>query len=199
MSRRLIAAASSDRALGEAQAAGAQPHLLDRLLAGDIEHALPGTRRARRRPAAAGSICRSRDRRRAAPPRRAPGRRRARGRARQCRWRRAAAARPRRPAPRSPAAGRRPPSPREAGAGLRRFLAMVFHSPQVSQRPTHFGGDARRRLADEAGSGLGHARQPRLSVSTCRAMMRLLHLAGAFVDAQRADLAIELLDLHADA
>ena len=33
---------------------------------------------------------------------------------------------------------------------------MVFHSPQVSQRPAHFGGDRAAGLADEAGGGLGH-------------------------------------------
>ena len=95
MSRTLVAAASCTGASRDAEPLGAQPHLVERFLARDIggtPPACPMPRRAPQRPAAAGSICRCRDRRRPAAPSPAPGRRRRPGRTRRCRSAGAAAA-----------------------------------------------------------------------------------------------------------
>ena len=157
MSRRLIAAASSSGRVGHAQPAGAQADLLDGFLAGDVQHAAAGAREARRPPAAAGWTCRCRDRRRPAPPRPAPARRPAPGRVRRCRWgarrrfgaageadelRRACPRRPWRPGP---------------GRGAIASSTMVFHSPQASQRPAHFGVTAPQDWQTKREVGLANA------------------------------------------
>ena len=82
------------RRVGDAEPRGAQPHLIDRLFAGDIGSASPPCVGERgERPAAAAWICRCRDRRRPAAPSPARGRRRRRGRIRRCRSGAAAAPR----------------------------------------------------------------------------------------------------------
>ena len=54
------------------------------------------------------------------------------------------------------AAGRRGALAAGPGRAAIGFLgSMVFHSPQVSQRPAHFGRDGAAGLADEAGGGFG--------------------------------------------
>ena len=88
----------------QAEAACAQRHLLDRLLAAHVQHAATAPKDAPA-PAAAASTCRYPDRRPAAPHRRAPGHRRARDRAPRCRSRAWA---PRPPAPRRAPALRLP-------------------------------------------------------------------------------------------
>ena len=98
------------RRVVDAEAAGAQAHLLDRFLAGDVEHAAALRAPGWRRPAASGWTCRCPDRRRPGRQRPARGRRPARGPARRCRWGSAAAARRCRPGRRIPRACRLPPS-----------------------------------------------------------------------------------------
>ena len=121
MSRTLIAAASSQRRVVDAEPAGAQADLVDRIPR-RRHTARAGRRgRARRRPAAAAWICRCPDRRRPARPRPAPGRRPARGPVRRCRWRRAAAARRCRPGRRTRVAVPRGGLARPGRAGPRRL------------------------------------------------------------------------------
>ncbi len=65
-----------DRRRGEAEPFGAQPHLRDRLLAGNIDRAVRRIAPARPRPGSAASTCRCPDRRRPAAPSRGQSRRR---------------------------------------------------------------------------------------------------------------------------
>ena len=74
-----------DRRVGEAQPAGAQPDLVDRFLAADIDHRRGPGRPARRPPAASACSCRCRGRRRSGWQHRPRCRRPGRGRARRCR------------------------------------------------------------------------------------------------------------------
>ena len=137
MSRTEVAAASWTGASAEPEPHRAQPHLVGRFLARDIDDALPVERQLAPRPGAAGSTCRSPDRRRPASPTRRRSRRRSRGRTRRSRSAAARAARPRRRA--RPA---RPPARRstDRAAPRRRVTTAlswtsVFHSAQSAHCP----------------------------------------------------------------
>ena len=155
------------RRVRDAEALGAQAHLVDRLLAGDVGARPLPVRRARRPPAAAASTCRCRDRRRPAAPSRRRARRRRRGRTRRCRSQRGGPASAGEPdevevpafaAARQAATGR-------TGAGA--SSTMVFQAPQVSQRPP-ISRDGAALLADEASDRPGHRSGSSRSLGTSR-------------------------------
>ena len=85
MSRTEVAAASWTGASPSPSRTRAQPHLVGRFLARDIDDALPPPTPAWPRPGAAGSTCRCPDRRRPASPSRRRSRRRSPGRTRRSR------------------------------------------------------------------------------------------------------------------
>ena len=107
ISRTEVAAASCTGAVAQPQPPRAQPHLVRRLLARDIGDLQALRARSSPPPAAAGSTCRSPDRRRSASPTPRRTRRPAPGRARRSRSTSAPAAPPRHRA--RPAGSRRPP------------------------------------------------------------------------------------------
>ena len=149
-----------ERRVGDAQAAGAQADLLDRLLAGDVEHAAAGAGQA----AAAcssrvdlpmpGSPPTSTAEAGTRPP---PSTRSS--SAMPVGARGGGSALPARPTKLTLLAGRRLRR-RRRGAATTASSTMVFHSPQVSQRPAHFGRDRAAGLADEAGGRFGQMVAP---------------------------------------
>ena len=144
------------RRRGKAQAGGAQPDLIDRLLAADIGDRRAGRARAPRRPAAPASTCRCRDRRRSGSPSPRPGRRRAPGRAPRCRSPGAAGARARAA---QPDQLERPPGRAQAlGDRLwRRLLDQRVPFAAGIAAPRPFGVAGATAVADITGLGSGHA------------------------------------------
>ena len=126
------------RRCAKAQPNRAQPHLLGRFLARDIDDLACPRSRAAPRPGAATSTCRCRDRRRPASPIRRRSRRRSRGRIRRGR---SAAARAAPPAFRARPAGSRGRRPadcawrRRCSRPRRASWTSVFHSAQSAHCP----------------------------------------------------------------
>ena len=146
----MVALASCTGGVGQAEPRGAQPHLVDRLLAADID-APRGPGRQRRRRACSSSVDLPMP---GSPPIRiaepARGRRPAPGRARRCRW----AARGGGAALAVERDELEPPAARLAAGGRRRGLGaasstMLFQAPQASQRPAQFGVGGAAALADD--------------------------------------------------
>ena len=146
-----------DRRVGEAEPAGAQPDLVDRFLAGDIDDraALDGQRGGRlqhQRGLADAGIAADQDRRA-----RRRGRRPAPGRARRCRWRRRGGGVGRCPSSGTSSSRRPCALPPAPGAGLAAASStMLFQAPQSSQRPAQRGVGGAAALADEGALRLGH-------------------------------------------
>ncbi len=142
------------RRLAKPEPDRAQPHLLGRFLARDIDDAAARARPARPRPAAAGSTCRCRDRRRPASPIPARSRRRSPGRTRRSR---SAAARASATALSRPTSAIVRPPPWRLCLAAKMLVTSapswtsVFHSAQSAHAPAS-GADRPAGLAHIAGS-----------------------------------------------